>query len=96
MIFCVIAASVGVLLISEFLSAGLQKGLHIKTKETVLDVREENNQVRVETKTGQYSAFNSVICSPDVISKLMNVPIKTSYAPIAVVENVPENEKNFV
>jgi hypothetical protein len=84
------------LLISDFLSAGLQKGLQIKTGETVLEVREEKNHVRVETKTGQYCAVNSVICSPDVISKLMDIPIKTSFAPIAVVENVPENEKNFV
>jgi len=84
------------LLISDLLSAGLKKGLQIKTGEPVLQVKEENNQVRVETRTAQYCAVNSVICSPDVFSKLMEIPIKTSYAPIAVVENVPENEKNFV
>ena len=84
------------LLISDLLSAGLQKGLQIKTGETVLEVREEYNQVRVETNTEHYFAFNSVICSPDLTSNLMSLPIKTSYAPIAVVENVPEDEKSFV
>ena len=84
------------LLISDLLSAALQKGLEIRTGEDVLNVIDNEGQVRVDTDFNQYHSFNSVICNPDLTSKLMQTPIKTSFAPIAVVENVPKEENNFV
>ena len=84
------------LLISDLMSSALQGGLKIRTGEAVQNIVEENGQVRVETESNKYSALNTVICSPDVISKLIKLPVKTSFAPIAVVENVPKEENNFV
>jgi hypothetical protein len=83
-------------LISDILSAAIGKGLTILTGSPVDDVIEKDRGVSVKVEDTMYQSENMVICSPDVISKLLNIPIKTSYAPIAVVESVPENAKSFV
>jgi hypothetical protein len=83
-------------LISDILSAALGKNLKIATESLVVNIVERNNSVIVETGSTSYRAKNTVICSPDMISRFLDIPIKTSYAPIAVVENVPEDEKSFV
>ena len=84
------------LLISDLLSVSLKRGLKIRTGEVVLNVIEEEGQVQVVTDSNLFHAANCVICSPDAISRLIQLPVKTSYAPMAVVENVPKDEKNFV
>jgi hypothetical protein len=83
-------------LITDILSAAVGKGLTILTGSPVTNIIERNHSVFVESGGSTYQSKNVVICSPDVISKLLNIPIKTSYAPIAVVENIPDNEKSFV
>ena len=83
-------------LISDILSAALGKGLKVLTGSKVDDILEKDNLTFVKVGDDTYQAENVVICSPDVISKLSNIPIKTGYAPIAVVEDVPEDEKSFV
>jgi hypothetical protein len=83
-------------LISDLLSLSLQKGLQVVTGESVVDVKEKSRDVWVTTTNNRYNSENVVICSPDVISKLKGVPIKIGYAPIAVVENVPDTERSFV
>ena len=50
----------------------------------------------METTGRSYQAKSVVICSPDVLSEKFNIPITTGYAPMAVVENIPEEEKIFV
>lgn len=83
-------------LIADILSAALGKGLKILTGSPVESITEKDDGVFVKVDTTTYWSDNVVICSPDVISKLLNIPIKTSYAPIAVVEGVPEDAKSFV
>jgi len=84
------------LLISDLLSAAQQRCLKIVTGESVLSVNENEDEVSVNTEGKSYQGKNVVICSPDAISNLMGVPIKVGYAPITVVENIPEQEKSFV
>jgi hypothetical protein len=84
------------ILISDILSAALNKGLTISTNSSVVSVTEEKNLTMVRAGSDKFQAENVVICSPDVISKLSNAPIKISYAPIAIVENISEHEKSFV
>jgi hypothetical protein len=83
-------------LIYDVLSAAMGKGLKVLTGSKVDDILEKDNLTFVKVGDDTYQAENVVICSPDVISKLSNIPIKTGYAPIAVVEKVPEDEKSFV
>jgi len=83
-------------LISDILSAALGKGLKVLTGSVVDDIIENDQGATVKVGDTIYQSEKVVICSPDVISKQLNIPIKTSYSPIAVVENVPKNEKSFV
>jgi hypothetical protein len=83
-------------LISDILSSAIGSGLSILTDSPVDNIIERDDGVSVQVGNSAYKSQNVVICSPDVISRILNVPIKTSYAPIAVVENVPESAKSFV
>ena len=85
------------ILISDILSSALNNGLKVLTNSPVLSIDEEKKDlVIVRTDSDKFQAENVAICSPDVISKISNIPIKTSYAPIAIVENVDKHEKSFV
>ena len=83
-------------LISDILSAAISKGLKVLTGKKVDGITERGDLTFVKVGSTTYKANNVVICSPDVISEISKIPIKTGYAPIAIVENVPENEKSFV
>ena len=84
------------ILISDILSSAIGKGLKVLTGSPVKEVIEKGNSVSVKVGDIIYKSENVVICSPDLISKQLNIPIKISYAPMAIIENVPENEKSFV
>ena len=62
----------------------------------MLDIKEFDKFVYAITQKRQYISKNIVICSPDLLAKLMNVEIKIGYAPIAIAANIPEDEKSFV
>lgn len=83
-------------LISDLLSAALHKGLTVVTGTEITTINDNGEFIEVEGQDVVYRANKVVICSPDLISEQLKVPIKTSYAPIAVVENVPEEEVSFV
>jgi len=84
------------ILIADLLSAALGKGLEIVLSEEVKNIHKTESKVRVETSSKLYQAHNIVICSPDAVSQQFDIPINTSFAPMAVVENVPALEKSFV
>lgn len=84
------------ILISDILSAALNKGLTISTNSSVVSITEKKNTTIVKTESDEFRAANVVICSPEVVANLSSTKIKTSYAPIAVVENIPEHENSFV
>lgn len=84
-------------LISDLVSFACSNGLKVVTSEAVKKITNINDGVSIETEGGTiYQSERTVICSPDLFSKLFSTPIKTGFAPIAVVENVPENENSFV
>ena len=84
------------ILISDILNQSLQNGLVVKTSSNVTSILKKNNLISVKTKECGYASQNVLVCSPDLVSKLFNKNITTSYAPIAVVENVPSDCNCFV
>lgn len=84
------------MLISDLLSAAIHNGLDVLTSAPVTDILDHGSSAQVKTKSRTYHATSVVICSPDAISNFLKIPIKIGYAPIAVVENVPEKESSFV
>lgn len=83
-------------LLQDLINVSVSSGLEVITGEEVLAIDESDKQVNVISKNGVYCSRNVVICSPDVISKKYDVPIKTGFAPMAIVENVPDEEVSFV
>jgi hypothetical protein len=84
------------LLISDLISVAISKGLEVVSSESVTNIEETKDIVSIKTLTGSYEADNVVICSPDVMSEIFNIPIKTGFAPIAVVENITDDDNSFV
>ena len=83
-------------LINDLFTHGIENGLEVKVNCEVTKIDEEADRVKVSTLDKIYESKNTVICSPDAISNLIGTPIKIGYAPMAVVENVPEDAKSFV
>ena len=84
------------ILLKDLLSASLAKGMEVIVGDEVLNIDELDEKVMVQTADNCYRSENVVICSPDVIANKYNLPISTGFAPMAVVENVPEDEVSFV
>jgi len=83
-------------LLGDILSAAISQGLVIHTNEEVLDIKETSDHVSVKTKNEEYIGLNTVVSSPDAISKIFGTKIKIGYAPMAIVEDVPEDAASFV
>ena len=83
-------------LINDLLSYGIDNGLEVRVNSEVTKIDEEAHRVKVFTLDKKYECKNTVICSPDAISDLIGTPIKIGYAPMAIVENVPEHTQSFV
>ena len=84
------------MLISDILSAAVTNGLEVLTDAPVDRIDEKDNFVEVGVSDKSVRSKNIALCSPDAISKFLNVPMKTGYAPMAVIDNVPEEETSFV
>jgi len=83
-------------LLGDLLSSATANGLDVINSAEVKNINESGVEVIVDTTAGSHRAENLVICSPDVIADKFNIPVKTSFAPMAVVENVPASETSFV
>jgi len=86
------------LLINDILSNAISNGLNWKTSAEVIKIDEHKNYVSVLTKKEKkaITAKNLIIAAPDLLSKFMGYKINTGYAPIHIVDNVPEDMNNFV
>ncbi len=84
------------MLLQDLIKTAVNKGLEIIVGQKVTEIKEISNKVQVTTEKGIYHGFNAVVCSPDVIANMYNLPIKTGFAPMAIVENVPDDEVSFV
>lgn len=83
-------------LLSDLLLQASYNGAEYKVNTKVNSIKEKNSIVEVEADEKIYKAKNIVITSPDAISDFLGTPIKESFAPMAIVEGVPDEEKSFV
>ena len=84
------------ILISDILNHAKSNGLEISLNADVRAVLKEGKKVKIQTGEAEYFCENVVVCSPDLVSNLFNKKLKISYAPIAVVEGVPDETECFV
>jgi hypothetical protein len=71
-------------------------GVAFITECEVLSVDDSGKEVILNTTKGVVHSHKLVICSPDFNAKHTGMKLKYSYAPIAVVENVPADVPSFV
>ncbi|MDA7437912.1 FAD-binding oxidoreductase [Candidatus Pseudothioglobus singularis] len=83
-------------LISDILNQAKSNGLEIILNTKVQTLLKEGKKVKVKTSETEYLCKNVVVCTPDLVSKLFKKKIKISYAPIAVVEGIPDETESFV
>jgi len=83
-------------LLSDIINTAELNGLEIKINSEVEHINDLGKFVEVGVSGQTYQSNNVVITSPDAISKFNGIPIKKGYAPMAIVENVPDIECSFV
>jgi len=83
-------------LLSDIVTAAQLNGLEIKTNSEVEYINDFGKFVEVGVGGQTYKSNNVVNTSPDAISKFNGIPIKMGFAPMAIVENVPDTECSFV
>lgn len=83
-------------LISDLLEYSLHRGLTVKEDSEVIDINDSDGHVVVSTCDNKYTANNVVLCSPELISKIQGLKVRTSYAPIAIVDGLTEEQSSFV
>jgi len=84
-------------LLRDMLTTSIKNGLDLSLDNKVLEII-SNSDGTSEVKTERFSVkANKVILScAENIKEFLDVDIKTSYAPMAVVNNLPEDTKSFV
>ena len=83
-------------LVEDLLSSAINNGTKISLNNEIKTIDEKNGRVIVSSAKSKYFAKRSIICAPKFISKKYLLDLKTSYAPMAVVEGVKENQKSYV
>jgi hypothetical protein len=84
------------ILMSELLSSAVNNGLEVLTGAEVKAVADKNGVVHVNVLDETYRAKNVVVCSPTATAEFTGLSIKTAYAPMVTVENIPDTANSFV
>ena len=83
-------------ILHDLYSVCMNRGVSFINNCEVLSTLQLKNKVEVVTSQGNFIARNVVICAPDFNSSCFNLPLKRSFAPIAVIDSVPEEMPSFV
>ena len=83
-------------LLRDMLQASVNNGLKISRGNEVNDIKEKNSIHYLSCSNEDIQAEKIVICAGESISDFTDVKTKKSYAPIAIMEGVKEDEKSFV
>lgn len=84
------------LLIGDMLSTSINNGLKISLDNKIEKIEKTLGYKHLFGHKEDIQAKNVVLCGGEGIKAFSDVSIKTSYAPIAVVSNVPKQTKSFV
>lgn len=87
------------IMLQDIVSSYIQNGGNLEFNCCVKNIIEENNNITINTNNSrQITASKIVICAADGLKELAPGigEIKTSYAPMFVVENLPKDSNSFV
>lgn len=83
-------------LLRDLVSTALENGMILSLGNEVKSIKDEDGLKIISGTKENICATNVAICAGDGIERFTQVKIKKSYAPIAVVSDVPESAKSFV
>ena len=84
------------LLLEDLVGNSIANGLEIFTDNELQGVSSDNNVITARTDKEIIVGEKMAICTGGGLEKFTNIKLKRSYAPIAVVKNVPPATKSFV
>jgi len=84
------------LLLKDLLSTAIIGGLEISTDNKISNIEKQNGHKLLAGSKEDIKAENVALCSGEGIKYFSEVKTKTSYAPIAVISDVPKEIKSFV
>lgn len=83
-------------LLSDLIQNALSNGLYVSTSNEFINYEKNSNHILVNCSKESFEANNIVLCMGGNITKFLNASLKVSYAPLAVIKNVPPNANSFV
>jgi hypothetical protein len=83
-------------LLRDLIATSLRYGLDIALNQVVQEIKDRHGIKTVITDHGVFKADKVVLCTGDHIAKFVDVEIKSSYAPMAVVTGLDETAYSFV
>lgn len=83
-------------LLRDLIATSIHHGLDVSLGNKVLSIDEINNTYIVKTEKGEIESDNIILSCAENIKEFLDVSIKTSYAPMAVVDNLPSKANSFV
>ena len=83
-------------LLKDMLTTASKNGLEIFTNNELLEIKNVETNVIAKCNNGSFQAKNMAVCLGSGIEKFSDFKINKTYAPIAVVDNLPEESKSFV
>jgi len=84
------------LLLEDLVANSIANGLKIFTENELLEVTSDGEEIVARCDKEIIKGKKMAICTGGGLEKFTNIKLKKSYAPIAVVKNVPPATKSFV
>ena len=83
-------------ILRDLLATAIANGLDLSLSNAFIRVEADGKSKRVFTEKGVFEAQNVALCLGGNVGEHSNALVTTSYAPMAVVDNVPEGHCSFV
>jgi len=83
-------------ILNDLINSSISNGLEISTNNAFKSYSKKDGIFKIECQKEFIKSKNILFCNGANISKLLNANVKLSYAPIAIIKNVPKNQKSYV
>jgi len=83
-------------ILNDLLNNSISNGLKIITNNSYISHQKKDGICNIKCKNGIIKSKNILFCNGANMSKLLNTNVKLSYAPIAIINNVPKTQKSYV
>ena len=84
------------LLLRDLVATGLENGLELYLGQTVNEIRSTGESKTIVTDKENITADGIILCAGKNVADFVDVKVKTSYAPMAIVNGLNEDSYSFV